>query len=254
VLIIDRQPLIVAAVGRLLSDPPLVAEVLATTRSNEAIELIEHVPIDVVVCDIMAEPISGPGLATLLAARHPPVKVILLADSESEAHLLASLQSGANGFFVKDGPVEEFVAGVGTVLDGQSVLAGALLGRVLSELAGHGGAARDASGQLSPTEYDILAQLGQAESVRSIAETRGVSPKTIRNHLSRIYQKLHVRNRAEAMLWAVRIGLTDPDEKGAAKGAFCQPIAGWVGPGVGARGGAYGARDGSTSVGNGGQV
>jgi DNA-binding NarL/FixJ family response regulator len=199
----------VAALSRLLSDPPLSAEVLVTTRSNDAMQVIDQVPIDVVVCDVTAEPISGPRLAAMLAARRPPVKVILLADSESQPLLLSALRSGANGFFVKESAVDEFVSGVETVLHGQCAVGSALLGRVLPELVGRGSGLR---GPLSPAEYSILARVGQAESIRSIAETRGVSPKTIRNHLARIYHKLQVGNRAEAMLWAVRMGLTGLDD------------------------------------------
>jgi DNA-binding NarL/FixJ family response regulator len=213
VLIIDRRSLIVAALSRLLSDPPLSAVVLVTTRSNDALRVIEQVPIDVVVCDVTAEPISGPRLAAILAARCPPVKVILLADSESEPLLLSALRSGANGFFVKESAVEEFVSGVETVLHGQCAVGSALLGRVLPELVGRGtGGGRGLRGPLSPAEYSILARVGQAESICSIAETRGVSPKTIRNHLARIYHKLQVGNRAEAMLWAMRMGLTGLDD------------------------------------------
>jgi DNA-binding NarL/FixJ family response regulator len=208
VLVIDRHTLVLAAVGRLLSGPPLNAEVMATTRSDDAVDLIERTPIQVVVCDVKAQPISGPALTTMLATRHPEVKVILLADTEGEPLLLASLLSGAAGFFLKESGVDEFVAGVETVLHGQCVVDTALLGRALAKLAGKGdGRDPDPIGQLSPAEYSILALIAQARSIRSIAETRGLSPKTVRNHLARVYRKLQVRNQTEAMLWAVRMGL-----------------------------------------------
>jgi DNA-binding NarL/FixJ family response regulator len=66
---------------------------------------------------------------------------------------------------------------------------------------------RNAS-QLSPTERDILAMIGDAKSIPFIAETRGISNKTVRNHLANIYRKLELRSRTEAMLWAARMGLT----------------------------------------------
>jgi DNA-binding NarL/FixJ family response regulator len=208
VLLIDRHPLVVAALSRLLSGGPLNAQVIATTRSSDALELLAATPVHVVVCDVTAQPISGPALTAMLASRYPSVKVILLADREGEPLLLAALQSGAAGFFTKEGPVDEFVAGVGTVLQGQFVVGSALLGRVLSRLAGKSPQDPDLLNQLSPAEHSILGMIAEARSIRSIAEARGLSPKTVRNHLARVYDKLHVRNRAEAMLWAVRMGLT----------------------------------------------
>lgn len=197
--------------SRLLTGPPLNAQVRAITRSNEVTQVLAEAPVDVVVCDVKSQPVSGPELATELATSHPEVKVILLSDDESKPLLLASLLSGAAGFFLKESAVDEFVAGVGTVLHGQCVVGNALLGQALTKLAGRGSEAnREPLSQLSPAERNILVLVAQAHSIRSIAEARGLSPKTVRNHLARVYRKLQVRNRAEAMLWAARTGLTCP--------------------------------------------
>jgi CheY-like chemotaxis protein len=83
-LVIDRQPLFLAAMSRLLGAPPLNAEVLVTTRSTEAVEILQQNPVEVVVCDVMAEPTPGAELAGALASRTPSVKVILLADAEDK--------------------------------------------------------------------------------------------------------------------------------------------------------------------------
>jgi DNA-binding NarL/FixJ family response regulator len=61
---------------------------------------------------------------------------------------------------------------------------------------------------LSPTELDILTMIGRAQSIPAIAASRGISHKTVRNHLANIYRKLELRSRTEAMLCAVRMGLT----------------------------------------------
>ena len=64
------------------------------------------------------------------------------------------------------------------------------------------------AGKLSTTEIEILTMIGRAQSVQSIATSRGISSKTVRNHLARIYRKLELHGRTEAMLWAARTGLT----------------------------------------------
>jgi len=67
---------------------------------------------------------------------------------------------------------------------------------------------RRAASQLSPTELDILTMIGEAKSIPVIAAARGISHKTVRNHLANIYRKLDLRSRTEAMLCAARMGLT----------------------------------------------
>jgi DNA-binding NarL/FixJ family response regulator len=208
VLVVDRQALVVSALSRLLSGPPLYAEVIETTRSSAVVEIIEQTPVHVVVCEVKAQPVSGPELAAALARLHPTVKVILLIDSESESLLLAAFLSGAAGFLMKESPVEEFFAAVGTILQGQCVVGRGLLDRALTLLADrNGGRDEERKSQLSPAERGVLALLAQAHSIPSIAQAQGISPKTVRNHLAKVYRKLKVRNRAEAMLWAARMGL-----------------------------------------------
>lgn len=207
-LVIDRQALVVAALSRLLSGPPLDADVITATRSSDVVEIMEETRVDVIVCEVKARPVSGPELATMVTNLHPAVKVIILADGECDSLLPAALLSGAAGFFMKESPPEEFVAGVATVLQGQCVIGGGLLERAVTMLANRGnGPNHDRLSPLSPAEFSILALLAQAQSIRSIAEARGISPKTVRNHLAIVYRKLKVRNRAEAMLWAARMGM-----------------------------------------------
>jgi DNA-binding NarL/FixJ family response regulator len=207
-LVIDRFALVVAAMSRLLSGPPLNAEVIATTRSSDALTIIEQNPVELVICEVKSQPLSGPELANRLATDAPAIRMIMVADSESEPLLPAALHSGAAGFFMKESAPEEFIAGVAAVLQGQCVIGRGLLGRALSLLASEGGGRADERlGQLSPAECSILALIAQAQSVRAIAEVKGISPKTVRNHLAVVYRKLKVRNRAEAMLCAARLGI-----------------------------------------------
>ena len=79
---------------------------------------------------------------------------------------------------------------------------------VARAVVGQSAGARVPISKLSPTELDILTMVGSAQSIASIAETRGISHKTVRNHLTNICRKLQLRGRSEAMLWAARMGLS----------------------------------------------
>lgn len=210
-LVIDRRPLVLAALSRILASPPLNAQVVSATRSSEAVEIVARRAIDLVVCDVKSEPIPGTELPVLLAERRPTVRVVLLADPEDESLLIASLQSGAAGFFTKDCALEEFLEGMDAVLRGNYVLGKNLVQQALAKLAsGAEHDARQGVDRLSLAERNVLALIGQAQSIRSIAAARGTSTKTVRNHLASIYQKLDLHNRTEAVLWAARMDANRP--------------------------------------------
>lgn len=206
-LVIDRQPLFVAALGSLLSAPPLEATVLSSRRSDLGLEMVRQGGVDVVFCELKADPMSGLELASALAEGQPPVPVILLADRDDEQQLTAALRSNAAGMFTKDATLDEFLVGVRAVLAGHRAIGAGLMDRVLDRM-GQSGEAKRSPNELSPTELAILAMIGRAESIPAIAESRGISNKTVRNHLAKIYRKLELHGRTEAMLWAARMGLT----------------------------------------------
>ena len=211
VLLIDRQMLFLAALGRLLTSPPLNAVVISSNRSDDAVDVTAQQPIDLVVCDARAERLPGAEVARALAGRRPLVRVILMAEGGDESVLVESLLSGASGFFTKDTEVQEFTQGVQAVLEGRYTVGRNLLGETLNRFAGAVKGVHPQPGRLSPSERGILILLGEGKTVREIARERDISQKTVLNHLANIYRKLGLRNRTEAILWAVRNGLISAD-------------------------------------------
>jgi DNA-binding NarL/FixJ family response regulator len=209
VLVVDRQPLFLAALGRLLSGPPIDAQIRMTTRSDHVFEVLDEGPVDAVFCEVRATPLPGIDLAAAVSQRQPGIPVVLLGDSNEENLLLSALGSRAMGFFTKDTPVNEFLDGVQAILAGHYAIGRNLAQTAMSRLAEHGNPAnREVATNLSSTERSILAMIGQAQSIATIAGARGISQKTVRNHLSSIYRKLQLHSRTEAMLWASRMGVT----------------------------------------------
>jgi DNA-binding NarL/FixJ family response regulator len=208
-LVIDRQPLFLAALGTLLMAPPMSAQVTVCQRSDMALEIIRGHKMDLVFCEVQAEPLSGLELVRVLAEEQRSVPVILLGDLDDARKLADALQSPAAGLFTKDTNLEEFLVGVRAVLSGHRAIGAGLMGQVLNRLTHQStGESRRSASQLSPTELEILAMIGDAESIPAIAASRGISNKTVRNHLAKIYRKLELHGRTEAMLWAARTGLT----------------------------------------------
>ncbi|HKW72787.1 MAG TPA: response regulator transcription factor [Candidatus Dormibacteraeota bacterium] len=208
VLLIDRQPLFLAALASLLSGPPLDAQVQVAHQADAGLEAALRDGVDLVFCEVRSEPIPGVEVAERLAQLTPQIPVILLGDSEDERLMAAALSTKAAGMFTKNTSLPEFLVGVQTVLAGHRAVGSNLMGLVLARLSESSPRAHRPANQLSPTELDILTMIGEAKSIPVIAAARGISHKTVRNHLANIYRKLDLRSRTEAMLWAARMGLT----------------------------------------------
>jgi DNA-binding NarL/FixJ family response regulator len=208
-LIIDRQPLFLAALASLLEAPPLSAHVITAARSDVGLEIARTQHIGLVFCELRAEPLSGVELVRVLAAEGPDIPVVLLGDDGDEPQLAAALTMNVAGAFSKNSALDEFLVGVGAVVSGHRAIGSGLLVRLLDRpSAVHLQESHRVASRLSPTELAILAMIGQAQSIPAIAASRGISHKTVRNHLAKIYRKLELHGRTEAMLWAARMGLT----------------------------------------------
>jgi len=208
VLLIDRQPLFLAALSSLLTAPPVRAGVQVAHDTDAGLEIALRGDVHLVFCEVRSEPIPGVEVAARLSQVTPRVPVILLGELEDERLMAAALQTSVAGMFTKDAALDEFLVGVQTVLSGHRAVGANLMGLVLARLNDTSPHARRPASQLSPTELDILTMIGEAKSIPVIAAARGISHKTVRNHLANIYRKLELRSRTEAMLCAARMGLT----------------------------------------------
>jgi len=162
--------------------------------------------VDLVFCELRAEPLAGVEFVRTLAADGATPPVILLGDQDDGSELAGALATSAAGLFTKDAGLQEFLGGVQAVLSGHRAIGAGLMDLLLDRL-NQPRTVPPPKSQLSPTELEILSMIGRAQSVPSIASSRGISNKTVRNHLARIYRKLELHGRTEAVLWAARMGL-----------------------------------------------
>jgi len=192
----------------LLTAPPVHARVQVAHGTDGGMEIALRGDVQLVFCEIRAEPIPVIDLVERLSQLTPRVPVIVLGDREDEQLMAAALHTSVAGLFTKDARLDEFLVGVQTVLSGHRAIGSNLMGLVLARLSDSLPSTRRPVSLLSPTELDILTMIGEAKSIPVIAAARGISHKTVRNHLANIYRKLDLRSRTEAMLCAARMGLT----------------------------------------------
>jgi DNA-binding NarL/FixJ family response regulator len=180
--------------------------VVAQVPNGEAaVDAAVELAPDVVVMDLNMPTISGVEATRLVRDRAPACRVVMLTVSADDEDVIDAIVAGANGYVLKDGPVEEIAAAIRAVALGQSLVtprvASSLLSRIRSEPK-HDPVA--SSVELSAREIDVLGLLADGKANAEIGELLFISPSTVRNHISSILMKLHVENRVQAAVRAVR--------------------------------------------------
>ena len=162
----------------------------------------EHGP-DVVVMDV-----SMPGLGGVEAARRiteawPHCKVLMLSVSQEDEDVLSALLAGACGFVLKDGPVEDVVAGIEAAAAGGAVLSGRIAQRLLRHVTDRS-RRRPGGGGLSPRDLEVLALLAELAEVEKVAQELAVPPDQVRRSISEILGKLQAKTRGDIAVRAMR--------------------------------------------------
>jgi DNA-binding NarL/FixJ family response regulator len=223
VMVVEDDPAFLTRFCRIVANAPelcLLAAVgdLAGARSV----LARHVP-DVLLTDLGLPDGSGIELIRETARAHPATDIMVISVFGDEEHVLASIEAGATGYMLKDSLPEEFVALIEQLRAGGSpispVIARQLLKRfksgstaaavVPTTTAPPGPANAASEAGLSARETEVLGLIAKGFNFAEIARLLGVSPHTITAHVKKIYQKLAVHSRGEAVYEASRMGLLE---------------------------------------------
>lgn len=171
-----------------------------------AIEAAERLKPDVVLMDVRLPDGGGVGACREIRAANPAIKVLFLTAFEDEEALLATIFASADGYLLKEIGSQHLVQAVEMVASGLSVLNPSTAGSVRTRLRAMAAAVQsDAAGEpLSAQERRVLALVAEGKTNKEIAAAMGLSPKTVKNYLSSVFQKLKVSNRSEAVARMMR--------------------------------------------------
>ena len=172
-----------------------------------ALRAVEEASPDVVVLDQNMPGMSGDEVTERLTSWDPPHRVIVLSVSDDEADVMSALRAGASGYFLKDGPVEEVVAGIHAVAQGESFFSPRIGAMLLRRMREQREVPIDVPVRLSAREQEVLRLLVEGRSNVKIGEGLSIDAGTARNHVSHILLKMGVDNRVQAAVRAVREGL-----------------------------------------------
>jgi len=205
VVVIDDHTLVRYGLAGLVDREPDLELAGDTGRSAEAAGMILSTRANVVVLDVTPPDLDGLRIARELRNRYAELGIVLLAPEGQDSVLFQALESGVSAYVAKTAPTDEILAAIRHAAVAPTSFTATGLGPAMARRG-----LPAAQALLSPREAQVLDLLGQGLSVRAIAVALSVSVSTAKTYVERLYEKLEVSNRAQAIMTALQRGLLQP--------------------------------------------
>lgn len=209
VILVDDHAVVRQGIRQFLETAPNIIVVAEASDGLEAIRLIrEHRP-DVAVLDIQMPGQTGIDVTRTLRTERLPVGVLILTAFDDPPYIKAVLEAGANGYVLKTAEASEIVEAVQSVQEGQSVLHPAVVRKLMEQLRTpkH----ETITEPLTERELEVLRLAARGYTNKAIGVALSISDRTVQGHLAKIYDKLNVASRTEAVMHAVALGWIPPE-------------------------------------------
>jgi len=212
VLLADDHNVLRQGMAQVLEAQPDITVVAQADNGKEACRLAaQHQP-DVILIDINMPEMDGVAASQQITAELPQTGIIILTMYRRDDYVFEAIKAGASGYLLKEAELDELLDAIRAVAQGEAVIDPSIAGRVLAELRRPRPAPADEEvSELAERDLEILQLVAQGLSNQEIADRLFLAEKTIRNRLSLIFKRLHLENRTQAALYALREGLIDED-------------------------------------------
>lgn len=207
VLVVDDHPLFRFGVRTLLAAEPGIEIVGEAASGGAAIDAAGALLPDVVVMDLHLPDLSGIQATRHIAAVSPDTGVLMLTMADESESVFAAMRAGARGYLLKDAQPDEIIRAVQAVARREAIFGPDIANRVLGFFNQPPPTSEPVFPELTAREREVLSLIAAGHSNGVIANTLCLSPKTVRNHISNVFAKLHVADRAEAIVRARDAGL-----------------------------------------------
>ncbi len=212
VLLVDDQELVRSGFRLIVELQDDMAVVGEASNGREAVELARAHRPDVVLMDVRMPVLDGIAATRAIAHASPEAHVLVLTTFDLDEYVYDSVKAGASGFLLKDAGREQLIHAIRTVAAGDSLLAPAVTRRLIerfSRLPRPGDSPTELAG-LSERELEVLREVARGRSNAEIGRSLFVTEATVKTHVSRILQKLGLRDRVQAVVLAYETGLVEP--------------------------------------------
>ncbi len=210
VLVVDDQSMVRAGFRMLLSGEEDIEVVAEAANGLEAVDKAARFNPSVILMDIRMPELDGLEATRRILAVDDAARVLILTTFDLDEYVYEALSAGASGFVLKDDPPEQLIAAIRTVAAGDALLSPAITKRVIEQFTrvSHPAPPKELD-QLSERERDVFRLIARGLSNAEIGHELYISETTVKTHVTHILQKLHLRDRVQAVVLAHEAGLFD---------------------------------------------
>jgi len=209
-LLVDDHPLFMEGLQNLLG--AMGIEVVGAAKNGlEAFEKAGTLRPDVILMDVRMPGCNGLEATRLIKAKFPDIRIVMLTASEADEDLFEAVKSGASGYLLKNLNAGELFGMLEALKQGEAPLSPGLAARVLKEF-NRGeilGKEQEEDQILTERQMEVLSLVAQGKTYKEVAESLYVTERTVKYHMGKILEKLHMRNRAQVIAYASHMGLVD---------------------------------------------
>jgi DNA-binding NarL/FixJ family response regulator len=208
VLVVDDQSMVRAGFRMLLADEPDIEVVAEAGNGLEAVAQAGRFQPNVVLMDIRMPELDGLEATRRILAVDRSARILILTTFSLDDYVYEALRAGASGFVLKDDPPEQLIAAIRTIAGGDALLSPAVTRRVIQQFTRvHRHAPPKAVATLTTREMDVFRLITRGLSNAEIGRDLFISDTTVKTHVTRLLQKLDLRDRAQAIVLAYQTGL-----------------------------------------------
>jgi two-component system NarL family response regulator len=184
---------------------------IAGTAGNgrEALEKARALKPDIILMDIKMPGLSGLDALKLIKAEMPDIKVVMLTTSEEDEDLFNAVKCGASGYLLKNTNAKELVGILSDIEKGEASFHPELAAKLLKEFRSRDTEKTMQNEELTMRQLEVLELVAKGIIYKEVGEKLGLSERTVKYHMGKILEQLHLANRAQVIAYAARIGLTE---------------------------------------------
>lgn len=202
ILVVDDHPVVREGLVATLEDDPEFTVVGSAGSAEDALPLVRELHPDVVLLDLELPGMDGLAAIPALTAAHPDARVLILTAYDTDERVIGAIRSGAKGYLLKGAGLEEIARAIRTVYAGESYLEPRIAGKVVAGLAGP-----RRTTALTRREREVLKMVADGRSNKQIGRALKITERTVKFHVTTIFNKLGAENRAQAVALASQRGL-----------------------------------------------